>query len=43
MESDLNLFFSIPRASYNLPISAIYTLGVGMLTMFEKIAQTHGA
>ena len=42
MESDLNLFFD-STASYNLPISAIYTLGVGMLTMFEKIAQTHGA
>lgn len=42
MDSDLTLFFDA-TASYNLPISDIYLLGVGMLTMFEKIAQTHGA
>lgn len=41
MDSDLTLFFDATAAD-NLPVDGIYTLGVGMLTMFEKIAQTHG-
>lgn len=41
MESDLHLFFDA-TAEENLAIEAIYTLGVGLVTMFEKIARTHG-
>lgn len=41
MESQLNLFFD-DTATHNLIIDSIYTLGVGLLTMFEKISQTHG-
>ncbi len=41
MGSQLNLFFD-ETADKNLPVESIYTLGTGMLTMFEKIAQTHG-
>jgi hypothetical protein len=35
------LFFDI-TAEENLRIEAIYSLCVGLVTMFEKIAQTHG-
>lgn len=41
MESDLHLFFDA-TAEENLAIEAIYTLGVGLVTMFEKITRTHG-
>jgi hypothetical protein len=41
LESDLNLFFD-SRAEENLNIEAIYTLVAGLVTMFEKIAVTHG-
>lgn len=41
MDSQLNLFFD-STATDNLIIDSIYFLGVGLLTMFEKIAQTHG-
>ena len=41
LESDLNLFFDV-TAEKNLPIEALYTLGVGLVTMFEKIALSHG-
>jgi hypothetical protein len=39
-ESDLNLFFDA-TADRNLPIGALYTLGVGLVTMFQKIALRH--
>jgi len=42
LPSDLNLFFD-DTAEKNLPIEAIYTLATGLVIMFEKIAQTHGA
>lgn len=41
MESSLNVFFD-ETAEENLIIDSIYTLGVGLVTMFEKIAITHG-
>ena len=41
LEATLNLFFDA-KAEDNLGIEQIYTLGVGLVTMFEKIAQTHG-
>ena len=41
MDSSLHLFFDV-TAEENLRIEAIYALGVGLVTMFEKIAQTHG-
>ena len=41
LESELNLFFDA-TAEQNLPIEELYTLGVGMVTMFEKIARSHG-
>lgn len=41
LEATLNMFFDA-TAEDNLPIESIYTLGVGLVTMFEKIAQTHG-
>ncbi len=40
IESTLSLFFD-SSANDNLNIHAIYTLGVGLVTMFEKIALTH--
>lgn len=40
LESTLNLCFD-PTATDNLPIESIYTLGVGLVTMLEKIALTH--
>jgi hypothetical protein len=42
MESDLNLFFD-ETAEDNLRIESIFALGTGLVRMFEKIAQTHGA
>jgi len=41
MGSQMNLFFD-ETAPQNLPVESIFTLGTGMLHMFEKIAQTHG-
>lgn len=41
MASDLNIFFDV-RAEKNLPIESIYTLGAGLVIMFEKIALRHG-
>ena len=40
MDSSLNMFFDA-SAGQNLPIDAIYILCMGLVTMFEKIAQTH--
>ncbi|MBI5586478.1 MAG: DUF3786 domain-containing protein [Deltaproteobacteria bacterium] len=41
MDSSLHLFFD-STAEENLKIESIYSLGVGLVTMFEKIALTHG-
>jgi hypothetical protein len=41
LESDLHLFFD-DTAEDNLNVEAIYTLGTGLVVMFEKIAQRHG-
>jgi hypothetical protein len=41
LESTLNLFFD-ETAEENLPIKSIYTLGAGLVQMFERIAQRHG-
>ena len=41
LESDLNVFFD-PTATDNLNIESIYSLGTGLVTMFEKIAIKHG-
>jgi hypothetical protein len=41
LESDLNLFFDA-TAEENLDIEALYTLGAGMVIMFEKLALRHG-
>ena len=41
LESSLNLFFD-KTASDNLNIESIYLLGVGFVTMFEKVALRHG-
>lgn len=41
MDSSLHLFFDV-TAEENLRIEAIYSLCAGLVTMFEKIAQTHG-
>lgn len=40
MDSALSLFFDA-SAEENLDIGSIYRLGVGLVTMFEKIALTH--
>lgn len=40
-ESDLNLFFD-STAEDNLNIESLYTLGTGLVLMFEKIALKHG-
>ena len=42
MDSDLSLFFDA-TAEAQLPIESIYTLGVGLMVMFEKIALRHGS
>ena len=41
LESDLNLFFDA-TAEKNLKIESIYSLGTGMVRMFEKLAIRHG-
>lgn len=41
LESDLNVFFD-STATDNLNIESIYSLGTGLVTMFEKIALKHG-
>ncbi|MCU0579026.1 MAG: DUF3786 domain-containing protein [Desulfobacterota bacterium] len=41
LESSLHLFLDV-TAEENLRIEAVYALAVGLVTMFEKIAQTHG-
>lgn len=41
LESDLNLFFDA-TADKNLPIENLYTLTLGLGSMFEKLAATHG-
>jgi hypothetical protein len=41
MGSELNLFFD-ETAEENLDIQTVYTLGAGLITMFEKIAVKHG-
>lgn len=42
LESSLNLFFD-STASDNINIESIYSLGTGLVTMFEKIALRHGS
>ncbi|RZB37611.1 MAG: hypothetical protein SRB2_00713 [Desulfobacteraceae bacterium Eth-SRB2] len=41
LESSLNVFFD-QTADENLDIGSVFTLGVGLTQMFEKIAQRHG-
>ena len=41
LESDLNIFFD-STAEENLNIESIYTLGVGLVVMFEKLSRRHG-
>jgi hypothetical protein len=41
LESELNIFFDA-TATDNLNIESIYSLGTGLVTMFEKIALGHG-
>ncbi|MEW6428880.1 MAG: DUF3786 domain-containing protein [Thermodesulfobacteriota bacterium] len=41
LESDLNIFFDA-AADRHLPIDNIFSLAVGMVMMFEKIAKRHG-
>ena len=41
MESDLNVFFDA-NAERNLGIEGLYSLGAGIVRMFEKLAQRHG-
>jgi len=41
LESSLNIFFD-QTADENLDIGSVFTLGVGLTQMFEKIAQRHG-
>jgi hypothetical protein len=41
LESSLNVFFD-QTAEENLDIGSVFTLGVGLTQMFEKIAQRHG-
>ncbi|MFC1888251.1 DUF3786 domain-containing protein [Thermodesulfobacteriota bacterium] len=41
LPSDLNIFFD-ETAERNLIIDSIYTLGAGLVLMFEKIARNHG-
>ena len=42
LDSSLNIFFD-STAEDNLSIEAIYSLGAGLVIMFEKIALRHGA
>jgi hypothetical protein len=41
LESDLNLFFD-STAEENLNIESLFTLGTGLVIMFEKLALRHG-
>jgi hypothetical protein len=41
LDSDLNIFFD-STAEANLNIESIYTLGTGLVIMFEKLAMRHG-
>jgi hypothetical protein len=41
LASDLNIFFD-SKAEENLNIESIYTLGTGLVIMFEKLAFRHG-
>ena len=41
LDSSLNVFFD-STASDNLNVESIYSLGTGLVTMFEKIALRHG-
>ncbi len=41
LESSLNVFFD-QTAEENLDIGSVFTLGVGLTQMFEKISQRHG-
>jgi len=41
MGSDMHVFFDA-SVQHNLTIDSVYVLGVGLVTMFERIAQTHG-
>ena len=41
LESSLNLFFD-KTASDNISVESIYSLGTGLVTMFEKVARRHG-
>jgi hypothetical protein len=41
LASDLNIFFD-SKAEENLNIESIYTLGAGLVIMFEKLALRHG-
>jgi len=41
IESSLNLFFD-ETADRNLDIGSVFTLGVGLAQMFEKLARRHG-
>ena len=40
LDSSLNLFFDV-TAPDNLTLDGVYSLGVGLTTMFQKIARTH--
>lgn len=41
LESSLNLFFD-RTASDNISVDSVYSLGTGLVTMFEKVALRHG-
>jgi len=42
LESSLNLFFD-KTANDNINVESVYSLGTGLVTMFEKVALRHGA
>jgi hypothetical protein len=41
LESSLNVYFD-QTADQNLDIGSVFTLGVGLSQMFEKLARRHG-
>jgi hypothetical protein len=41
LESDLHVFFDA-TAEDNLGIEMVYTLGAGLVVMFEKLSERHG-
>ena len=41
LESSLNVFFD-KTASDNINVESVYSLGTGLVTMFEKVAKRHG-